>query len=132
MVVTPVGELDAASGWALAAVHTALDHDVAAVACDMRRLSFLDVVGLHHLLGLARYTGSQGVALFAYNWQRQPQQLLDFTDELLLDSAQDSRAAPTRLLRRTLREATEAARATGAARAGTAGRRRQHARGRPR
>ncbi|WP_106975035.1 STAS domain-containing protein [Streptomyces katrae] len=120
MVVTPVGELDADSGQALNAVQTALDQDVAAVACDMRHLSFLDVVGLHHLLGLARDTRSRGIAFFAYNWQHQPRRLVDFTDELLQGEGQDRRTAPTRLLRRTLREATESARATGAALASTA------------
>ncbi|MGW7333606.1 STAS domain-containing protein, partial [Streptomyces sp. NPDC054840] len=121
LVVTPVGDLDADSVRALDAVRATLDQDVAAVACDMRRLSFLDVVGLHHLLDLARDTRSRGVAFFAYHWQAQPQQLLGFTDELLQGDGQDRRTAPARLLRRTLREAAESARATGAARADTVG-----------
>ncbi|MET9568696.1 STAS domain-containing protein [Streptomyces virginiae] len=119
VVVTPVGELDADCGQALNAVHEALHQDVAAVAFDMRCLSFLDVVGLRTLLDLARDTRSRGVALFAYNWQHQPRQLLGFTDDLIQPDDQDRRATPTtRLLRCTLREAPESARATGVVRTG--------------
>ncbi|WSP94394.1 STAS domain-containing protein [Streptomyces sp. NBC_01233] len=117
MHVTPVGELDVDSGRALNDVRAALGRGVAVVACDMRRLSFLDVAGLHHLLGLARDTHSRGVAFFTYNWQAQPRQLLDRTDELARPDGQGRHTAPTRPLRRTLRQAAESARAAGTARA---------------
>ncbi|MFE6911889.1 hypothetical protein [Streptomyces erythrochromogenes] len=43
-----------------------------AVACDMRRLTFLDPAGLQLLLDLADRLEGHGIAFFAYNWQRQP------------------------------------------------------------
>ncbi|WP_328864047.1 STAS domain-containing protein [Streptomyces virginiae] len=118
--VTPVGELDVDCDQALNEVRTAFHHGVAVVACDMRRLTFLDLTGLHYLLDLARNAQSRGIAFFAYNWQHQPQQLLDRADDLAPPDGRGRRAAPTRILRRTLRQA--AASAADPARAGTGGR----------
>ncbi|MFI1286533.1 STAS domain-containing protein [Streptomyces sp. NPDC020858] len=67
--VTPVGELDVDCGQAPNDVRMALHHGVSVVACDMRRLTLLDLTGLHYLLGLARDAHSRG--FFAYNWQHQ-------------------------------------------------------------
>ncbi|WP_328618954.1 MULTISPECIES: hypothetical protein [unclassified Streptomyces] len=123
--VTPVGELDVDCDQALNDVRMALDHGAAVVACDMRRLTFLDDADLHYLLGLARDTNSRGITFFAYNWQAQPEQLLDRTDDLALPDGQGRRTAPTRILRRPLRQAAASVRAADTTRAGTDGRRRQ-------
>ncbi|MER5567255.1 STAS domain-containing protein [Streptomyces goshikiensis] len=103
-----MGELDLDTGPALDGVRAALDGGVVVLACDMRCLSFIDVVGVHYLLDLARHTQSRGIAFFAYNWPRQPQQLLDLFDYLDQqgEPGRGTRAAPTRPLRRTLRSAT--------------------------
>ncbi|WP_327381762.1 MULTISPECIES: STAS domain-containing protein [unclassified Streptomyces] len=119
--VTPVGELDVDCDQALKNVRMALAQGVAVAACDMRRLTFLDLAGLHYLLGLARDAHSRGVAFFAYNWQHQPQQILDRTDHLARTDGRDPRTGPTRLLRQTLHEAAESTRAADTARASTAG-----------
>ncbi|AWZ05237.1 MULTISPECIES: STAS domain-containing protein [unclassified Streptomyces] len=119
--LTPAGELDLDTGPAFEQVWLALDDQVAVVACDMLRLTFIDVTGLHRLLGLAAHIHTRGIAFFAYNWQRQPLRLLDLTDRL--DQARPgtgNRLAPTRILRRTLRQAQAQApgRASHPARAG--------------
>ncbi|MCY0939758.1 hypothetical protein, partial [Streptomyces sp. H34-S4] len=96
-----------------------MDDQVPVVACDMRRLTFIDVTGLHRLLCLAPHVHGRGIAFFAYDWQRQPQRLLDLIDGL--DQAvpgTGNRLAPTRLLRRTLRQAPVPGRAPHTARAG--------------
>ncbi|MFD0268552.1 STAS domain-containing protein [Streptomyces sp. NPDC127106] len=111
--LTPAGELDMATRSALDEVQAALD-DVDVVACDMRDLTFLDVVGLHGLLDFVRRLDARGIAFFAYNWQRQPRRLLDLVDDL--DPPADIHGRPTRLLRR-LQDFAAAARTAGAARA---------------
>ncbi|MCY0931488.1 hypothetical protein OTB20_35960 [Streptomyces sp. H27-H1] len=117
--LTPAGELDMDSGPAMARVWTALDDQVAVVACDMRSLTFIDATGLHRLLGLAAYVDGRSIAFFAYNWQRQPLWLLDLIDDL--DQARQgagNRPAPTRLLRRTLRQSAVSGRTPHTARTG--------------
>ncbi|MFG2985878.1 hypothetical protein ACGFYQ_32290 [Streptomyces sp. NPDC048258] len=42
--------------------------------CGMRRLTFLDIIGLHRLLGLAHHARARHL-FFTYNWQRQPLRL---------------------------------------------------------
>ncbi|MEV4937259.1 STAS domain-containing protein [Streptomyces zaomyceticus] len=112
--LAPVGELDADTRSALDEIQAALEGaDV--VACDMRDLTFLDVVGLHALLDFVRRMDVRGAAFFSYDWQRQPRRLLDLVDESY-PSAGDPRARPARLLRR-LRDGAAAARTSGAARA---------------
>ncbi|MFF3214326.1 STAS domain-containing protein [Streptomyces sp. NPDC002886] len=104
MHLTPVGELDLDTSPALTSVRAALGDGIAVVACDMHFLSFIDVVGLHRLLDLARHTQSRGSAFFAYNWQRQPQWLLDLVDDLdPAGQGRGSHTSPTSPLRRTLR-----------------------------
>lgn len=118
--LTPAGELDLDTGPAFERVRLALDDQVAVVACDMRRLTFIDVTGLHRLLDLAAHLHRRGIAFFAYNWQRQPLRLLDLTDRLdqTRPGTAGNRLAPTRLLRRTLPQAPTAGRAPRPARAG--------------
>ncbi|MFB6509104.1 STAS domain-containing protein [Streptomyces virginiae] len=103
--LTPAGELDIDSGPAFAPVWTALDDRIAVVACDMRRLTFLDAAGLELLLDLAAHLDERGIAFFAYNWQRQPLRLLDLIDRITPDrSHAGDRSTPTGPLRRTLPE----------------------------
>ncbi|MGZ9928778.1 anti-sigma factor antagonist [Streptomyces sp. NC-S4] len=112
--LTPAGALCTDTQSALEGVQSALDGaDV--VACDMRDVAFLDVVGLHGLLDFVRRLDGRGIAFFAYNWQPQPRQVLDLADEG--DPPADTGGRPTRLLRR-LQDFAAAARMAGAARAG--------------
>ncbi|MEV7618418.1 STAS domain-containing protein [Streptomyces sp. NPDC089799] len=111
--LTPVGELDMDTGPALDEVLDAVD-GVDVVACDMRHLTFLDVVGLRRLLDFVRSLDARGIAFFAYNWRHQPRRFLDLVDELSPPARNGGR--PTRMLRR-LQDFAAAARAAGAARA---------------
>ncbi|MFJ9598262.1 anti-sigma factor antagonist [Streptomyces virginiae] len=110
--LAPAGELDLDTRSALDGIQVDLD-GVDVVACDMKRLTFLDVVGLHGLLNLTRRLAERGIAFFAYNWQPQPRRLLDLIDGLHPPAGRDS---PTRLLRR-LQDFAAAARTAGAAKA---------------
>ncbi|MFJ9598033.1 anti-sigma factor antagonist [Streptomyces virginiae] len=109
----PVGELDLDTRSALDGLQEDLD-GVDVVACDMGRLTFLDVVGLHALLDLVRRLDERGIAFFAYSWQPQPRRLLDLVDGLY---PQAGRGSPTRMLRSRLKGFAAAAREAGAARA---------------
>ncbi|MEU6311693.1 anti-sigma factor antagonist [Streptomyces sp. NPDC047014] len=106
----PTGELDLDTRSALDGIQEDLT-GVDVVACNMGRLTFLDVVGLHALLDLVRRLDEHGIAFFAYNWQPQPRRLLDFVDSLC---PQAGRGSPTRMLR-SLKGFAAAARETGAA-----------------
>ncbi|MFB6477419.1 STAS domain-containing protein [Streptomyces virginiae] len=110
--LAPEGELDLDSRPVLEKAVTALDEDIVVVVCDMHRLRFLDVTGLHALVDLALRLDARGVALFAFGWQAQPQRLLDIVDSLYPE--RNSSLEPTALLRRTLRDAAAAQRAAGA------------------
>ncbi|RST06662.1 anti-sigma factor antagonist [Streptomyces sp. WAC07149] len=108
--LAPVGRLDESTGAALEEATAGLE-GVDVVACDMQDLTLMDVTGLDALIGFARRLDARGIAFFAYNWQPQPQGLLDLVDQ------QYPRAErPTRLLRR-LQDFAAAARTAGAARA---------------
>ncbi|WP_185893872.1 STAS domain-containing protein [Streptomyces sp. WAC05950] len=111
--LTPAGELCMDTQSALDEVQAALD-GVDVVACDMRDLTFLDVVGLRGLLDLVRRLDARGIAFFAYNWQAQARSVLDRVDEV--DPPAGTGGRPTRLLRR-LQDFASAARMAGAARA---------------
>ncbi|MEU6309401.1 STAS domain-containing protein [Streptomyces sp. NPDC047014] len=116
--LAPSGELDLDTGPALDGVRAEY-RDADVVACDMRRLTFLDVAGLHALLGLAHRLEAYGTAFFAYNWQPQPRRLLDLVDQVELiegPGRAGHRAAATRLLRRTLQDSATAARSARASR----------------
>ncbi|CAM5621400.1 STAS domain-containing protein [Streptomyces avidinii] len=113
MHLTPTGELDLETRAALDEVQARLE-GVAAVACDMRHLTFMDVTGLHGLTAFARRLGARGIAFFAYNWQPQPRNLMDLVDRLYPPAGHD-RNRPTHLLRRSLQDSADAARAMGAA-----------------
>ncbi|MGR4879460.1 STAS domain-containing protein [Streptomyces sp. LARHCF249] len=112
--VTVDGELDLYTRAALGDVSAAFDDGVVVLVCDMRNLMFMDVAGLHRLIDLARRADRRGIACFAYNWQRQPRRLLVLVDNLP-DRPGEPRSEPTRLLRRTLRDAAASHRVTGAA-----------------
>ncbi|MFF8265213.1 STAS domain-containing protein [Streptomyces virginiae] len=117
VLLTPTGELDLDTRAALDEVQTGLDA-VAAVACDMRHLTFMDVTGLHGLTAFAHRLGARGIALFAYNWQPQPLRLMNLIDSLYPPADRNGdHDGPTRLLRRSLQGSVDAARAGGAARA---------------
>ncbi|MFJ5135988.1 anti-sigma factor antagonist [Streptomyces sp. NPDC088707] len=107
------GELDMDTRPALEEVQAALD-GVDVVACDMRDLIFIDVVGLYALVDFARRLHRRGIAFFTFNWQPQPRRLLDVVDELC--PAPDGHGRPTRLLR-SLQDFTAAARTADSARA---------------
>ncbi|MFF0549697.1 STAS domain-containing protein [Streptomyces sp. NPDC004311] len=110
--LAPVGELDLDTRPALDRLQEELD-EADVVACDVGKLTFLDVVGLHGLLDLARRLDERGIAFFAYNWQPQPRRLLDLIDSLIPSA---DRRRPTRLLRR-LQDFAAAAQTAGAAKA---------------
>ncbi|MFF3726958.1 STAS domain-containing protein [Streptomyces erythrochromogenes] len=93
--------MDIDSDPAFAPVWTALTDRPTVVACDMRRLTFLDPAGLQLLHGFAARLEGHGIAFFAYNWQRQPMRLLDLIDRITPTHASD-RSTPTGPLRRTL------------------------------
>ncbi|GLX17127.1 MULTISPECIES: STAS domain-containing protein [Streptomyces] len=104
--LTPTGELDLEAGPAFERLQEDLD-GVEVVACDMGHVTFMDMAGLNCLLGLGGYAESHGIALFVYNWRRQPSRLLELVDAL--DQAPDGhrcagRWAASRPLRRGLRE----------------------------
>ncbi|MFI7355910.1 STAS domain-containing protein [Streptomyces avidinii] len=111
--LTPTGELDLETRAALDEVQARLE-GVAAVACDMRHLTFMDVTGLHGLTSFARRLGARGTAFFAYNWQPQPRHLMDLVDRLCPPAGHD-RNGPTHLLRRSLQDSAAAARVRGSA-----------------
>ncbi|MCX5174519.1 STAS domain-containing protein [Streptomyces virginiae] len=111
--LTPTGELDLETRTALDEVQTRLE-GVAAVACDMRHLTFMDVTGLDGLTAFARRLGARGIAFFAYNWQPQPRHLMDLVDRLYPPAGRE-RNCPTHLLRRSLQDSAAAARVVGAA-----------------
>ncbi|RSS46504.1 STAS domain-containing protein [Streptomyces sp. WAC07061] len=108
--LTPVGQLNENTRWALDEVRAALD-GVDVVACDMQELTLLDLTGMDALIDLARRLNESGTAFFAYNWQPQPRGFLD-----LVDQQYSQTERPTRLLRR-LQDFTTAARTAGAAKA---------------
>ncbi|HSX98464.1 MAG TPA: STAS domain-containing protein [Streptomyces sp.] len=115
--LTPIGELDVDTRGALDEVQTAVE-GVDVVACDMRRLTFLDVSGLHGLIAFVRRLDQRGVAFFAYNWQPEPLRLLDLVDDLAVPIGRaGDRGTPTELLRQSLRGSAAAHRAAGAAQA---------------
>ncbi|MET9700846.1 STAS domain-containing protein [Streptomyces sp. NPDC006529] len=115
--LVPAGELDLETRAALDEAEAALD-GVELVACDMGELSFLDVAGLHGLLGFVHRLDGRSIAFFTYDWQPQPLRLLDLIDSLHPSPGDHgSRGAPTEPLRRSLAESAAAARARGAARA---------------
>ncbi|MFC8269452.1 hypothetical protein ACFUIZ_27595 [Streptomyces cinereoruber] len=103
--LTPMGELDWDTGPALDDVSAALGDGVAVVVCGMRRLSFVDVTGVHRLLDLTHLIESRSIAFYAYNWQHQPQRLLDLIDglEQCRGRGRGTHVAPTRPLRRVPR-----------------------------
>ncbi|MFE6270432.1 STAS domain-containing protein [Streptomyces goshikiensis] len=101
--LAPAGELDIDSDHAFTPVWTALTDPTTMVACDMRRLTFLDAAGMELLLDLATHLNERGIAFFAYNWQRQPMRLLDLIDRITpTRSHASNRSTPTGPLRRTL------------------------------
>ncbi|WP_405532632.1 STAS domain-containing protein [Streptomyces avidinii] len=115
--LTPTGELDLETSTALDEVQTDLDA-VAAVACDMRHLTFMDVTGLHALTAFAHRLGTRGIAFFAYNWQPQPLHLMNLIDNLYPPADRNvNHDGPTQLLRRSVQGSVASARAAGAARA---------------
>ncbi|WP_314245448.1 STAS domain-containing protein [Streptomyces kutzneri] len=119
--LTPAGELDLDTRSALDETQAALDDGVVMVACDMRRLRFIDVTGLRGLLAFVRRLDGRGIAFFAYNWQPQPRRLLDLLDSLYppADINGSPRCAPTSILRRGLQHSPQPAAPRGArARAG--------------
>ncbi|MET9572943.1 STAS domain-containing protein [Streptomyces virginiae] len=117
--LTPAGELDLHTRSALDETLADLDDGVTVVACDMWRLSFIDVTGLDGLLEFARRLNGRGIAFFAYNWQPQPRRLLDLIDGLYPppDINGKPRCTSTSLLRRSLQDRA-AARRTAGVRAG--------------
>ncbi|MBT2446220.1 STAS domain-containing protein [Streptomyces sp. ISL-43] len=115
--LSPAGELDLETRSALDEVQAGLD-GVTVVACDMQRLTFMDVTGLHALTAFVRRLDGRGIAFFAYNWQPQPRRLLDLIDALYPPADRNgNRSGPTQLLRRSLRDSAVSHRAAGAARA---------------
>ncbi|MFD7980919.1 STAS domain-containing protein [Streptomyces sp. NPDC059071] len=107
--LTLAGQLDMNTQAALDEVQDAFD-GVDVVACDMQEVTFVDVAGLHALLGLVTLLEARGIAVFAYNWQPRPrQQLLDLADE---QARSDTEVRPTRILRR-LEDFAAAARTAG-------------------
>ncbi|MCY0962909.1 hypothetical protein [Streptomyces sp. H27-H5] len=108
-----LGELDVETRAALDEVQ-AVPNNVDVVACDMRRLTFMDVVGLHGPTTFARRLNGREIAFFAYDWQPQPLRLMDLVDCLY---PKGDRGGPTGLLRRDLRGSAASARAAGATRA---------------
>ncbi|MFG2712096.1 STAS domain-containing protein [Streptomyces goshikiensis] len=114
--LSPTGELDLAARAALDQVRGALD-GVAVAACDMRHLTFLDVVGLHALIDFAHRLDDGGIAFFTYNWQPQPHRLLNLVDGLDAPTTRSGRPSrgPTQLLRRSPRDAATAHHAPGPA-----------------
>ncbi|MGW7439743.1 STAS domain-containing protein [Streptomyces sp. NPDC054849] len=110
--LVPDGELDLDSRSVLEEALTMLDGNVVVVVCDMTRLRFLDVTGLHALHDLASRLHERGLAFFAFGWQAQPQRLLDIIDTLY--PSREAGPAPTALLRRSLRDAAASQRAAGA------------------
>ncbi|AZM87533.1 STAS domain-containing protein [Streptomyces sp. W1SF4] len=122
--LTPTGELGLEAGPEFDRLRDVLD-GVDVVACDMGHVTFMDMAGLNCLLGLGGYAETQGIALFVYNWRRQPARLLELVDEL--DHAPDGhrcagRWAASRALRHSLRDRITAGRTLGAARTlGTGG-----------
>ncbi|MFF8261429.1 STAS domain-containing protein [Streptomyces virginiae] len=111
--LAPDGELDLDSGPVLDEALTVLDENVVIVVCDMTRLRFLDVTGMHALHDLAVRLHERGLAFFAFGWQAQPQRLLNIIDSLYPSPTAGSE--PTALLRRSLRDAAASQRAAGAA-----------------
>ncbi|MCB5163984.1 STAS domain-containing protein [Streptomyces bambusae] len=109
--LTPAGELGTDPGSVLAEVSAALD-GVDVVACDMRDLTSLDLMGLHRLLDFVRGLDARGITVFAYNWQPQPRRLLSLVEELYPP------ADPRTTLLRSLRESAAAAGGAGAAQTG--------------
>lgn len=119
--VALAGELDLDTRSALDDVQAAFDEDIDVLCCDMQHLTFMNVTGLHRLVDLARRADQRGIAVFAYNWQRQPRRLLDLTDSLNpSDGHGEPRSKPTSPLSRTLGDAVVSHRATGAVTAGAA------------
>lgn len=107
--LAPAGELDLETRIALDELYIGADGPTI-VACDMSRLTFMDVTGLNSLIDFADRLDRRGIAFFAYNWPPQPQRLLDHIDALYPPPGTGIRV-PTRLLRRSLRDATAAHRA---------------------
>ncbi|WP_331732572.1 STAS domain-containing protein (plasmid) [Streptomyces avidinii] len=117
--LTPTGELDLDTRAALGEVQTDLDA-VAAVACDMRHLTFMDVTGLHGLTAFAHRLGIRGIAFFAYNWQPQPLRLMNLIDSLYQPADRNgNHGGATQLLRRSVQGSATAAGAARAARQDT-------------
>ncbi|MFE1878099.1 STAS domain-containing protein [Streptomyces sp. NPDC059496] len=79
--LAPAGELDLESRSALDELYIGAG-EATVVACDMRHLTFMDVIGLDGLLDFADRLDGRGIAFFAYNWQPQPSRLLDLVDAL--------------------------------------------------
>ncbi|MGW7329788.1 STAS domain-containing protein [Streptomyces sp. NPDC054840] len=109
--LAPDGELDLDSRPVLEEALTVLDESVVVVVCDMTRLRFLDVTGMHALHHLALRFHDRGLAFFAFGWQAQPQRLLDIIDSLY--PSPEAGSEPTAVLRRCLRDAAASQRAAG-------------------
>ncbi|MFG2484977.1 STAS domain-containing protein [Streptomyces virginiae] len=109
--LAPAGELDLETRIALDECYIGADGPTI-VACDMQHLTFMDVTGLNALIDFADRLDRldrldrRGIAFFAYNWQPQPLRLLDLTDALYPPPRRTENRGPTRLLRRSLRDAT--------------------------
>ncbi|MGW7452950.1 STAS domain-containing protein [Streptomyces sp. NPDC054787] len=113
--LTPRGELDDEAGPAFDRVRGALDTDVDVAVCDMGRLEFMDVSGLHHLIDFAHAANARGVAFLAWRWQGQPARLLTLIDGpgRFVTAAGADPATVAALLRRDAQARATAARLCG-------------------
>ncbi|MFF8610457.1 STAS domain-containing protein [Streptomyces sp. NPDC015346] len=114
--LTPSGELDMTAEAAFRSVLGSLGDRVAVVACDLGRVSFADVVGMHCVRDFQRRAHARGATVFFYDWQPQPRRLLGLLgDRHLLDgTVWFDRARQGEGLIRTLRRHAEAGRLLGA------------------
>ncbi|MCJ0869745.1 sodium-independent anion transporter [Streptomyces sp. AP-93] len=76
----PRGELDAEAGAVFDRLRPVLGAATEVVICDMRGVPFMDVAGLHHLLDFVRTARERGIQVHAWQWQRQPTDLLALID----------------------------------------------------
>lgn len=75
VLILPCGEIDLSAEGDLRRVVENLPA-CEAVVLDMSGVSFMDVAGLHFLLGLHHHARRTGAALLTIGWQRQPRHLL--------------------------------------------------------
>ncbi|MBT2439575.1 STAS domain-containing protein [Streptomyces sp. ISL-36] len=114
--LTPSGELDLTAEAAFTGVLTSLAGDVAVIACDLRHVPFVDVVGMHCVLDFQQRAHARGARVVFYDWQPQPRRLLGLLGDFhLVDGADwlDLLQQGEDLIR-ALPQRTEAARARGA------------------